>query len=315
MPVQRPVSGAARLARISDGFAGLLDALVGRSQPPPWETRDGRRVLVPDVEALELLTTVAVRRGGRSETGQLARSIDMWVAEELRRAGFDNDEVWPRRDVPRVLPREVALLLAGLPRELRERVWPHVLRNKGVAPADARVLGRAYVKQVDVLVAQWSRGPELIVSTKSMTSSFRKNLANRFEESYGDAKNLRGRYPLAATGFLFLLRSTAEMAKGTLERASDMLRKLREGADGYDATAMIVAEWSDLGDALPDKPAVKLRQDLVPDDLRDGPFLATLIDRVLERTPIDVHVRVRELREGTDLAVVEASEAEAEVPD
>jgi hypothetical protein len=312
---QRSESSEARLARISDGFAGLGDVLVGRAQQAPWVVQKGRRILVPDVEALELLTTVAIRRGGRSETGRLARSIDMWVAEELRRAGFDEDEVWPRRDVPRVLPREVALLVSGLPKELRSRIWPHVLKRKAVAPADARILGRAYVKQVDVLIAQWSRGPELIVSTKSMTSSFRNNLPNRFEESYGDAKNLRGRYPLAATGFLFLMRSTTELTKPTLERACDMLRKLREGTDGYDATTMIIAEWPDLGGAVLDDVAVKLHQELVPDDLREGPFLEALIDRVLERTPIDMHVRVRELREGVDLAVAEESETEAQVPD
>jgi hypothetical protein len=60
-----------------------------------------------------------------------------------------------------------------------------MVANKRVAPAEARVLGRAYVKQVDVLIAQWSRGPELLISTKSMVSSFRNNLPNRFEESYG----------------------------------------------------------------------------------------------------------------------------------
>lgn len=41
-----------------------------------------------------------------------------------------------------------------------------------------------------------------------MLSSYGKNLRNRFEEAYGDAKNIRGRFPLVALGFLFLVRST-----------------------------------------------------------------------------------------------------------
>lgn len=48
-----------------------------------------------------------------------------------------------------------------------------------VAPVDARVLGRAYEKQVDVVIARWDRGPELLISTKAQLSSFGKNLPNR----------------------------------------------------------------------------------------------------------------------------------------
>ena len=167
-----------------------------------------------------------------------------------------------------------------------------MLRNKKVAPSDARVLGRAYVKQVDVLIAQWSRGPELLVSTKSMVSSFRNNLPNRFEESYGDAKNLRGRYPLVSMGFLFLLRSTVVDETGTLERVIDMLRKLQVDDDAYDATCLVLAEWAD----SPGFSTVTIRNDLVPEDIRADYFLSTLIDRVLARTPIDMHVGVRERR-------------------
>ena len=62
----------------------------------------------------------------------------------------------------------------------------------------ANLLGKNYVKQVDVVMSGWATGPELMVSTKRMDSSFGKNAANRVEESYGDAKNLRLRHPQAA---------------------------------------------------------------------------------------------------------------------
>ncbi len=70
-----------------------------------------------------------------------------------------------------------------------------------MAPVDARVLGRAYEKQVDVVIARWDRGPKLLVSTKAQLSSFGKNLPNRFEEAYGDAGTceVATHSPLSAT--------------------------------------------------------------------------------------------------------------------
>lgn len=149
-------------------------------------------------------------------------------------------------------------------------------------------------------MAQWARGPEILISTKSMVSSFRNNLPNRFEESYGDAKNLRGRHPLAAMGFFFLLRSTILTDEGAFNKAVDMLRKLRSEADVYDATCLVVAEWDD----SPTTP-VKVLVDAVPADLHPSLFLSTIVDKVLERTPVDVHVLVRELRDQTHIGLEE----------
>lgn len=282
------------------------DVLAARPSASPWmHDADGSRRWEPDFEALASLISIPIEAGSESQTGRLAKAIDAWTANELRRAGFDADEVWPRLTKPRVLPRDLALYLRGLPAKERAAAEARVLANKTVAPSDARVLGRAYVKQVDVLIAQWSRGPELLVSTKSMVSSFRNNLPNRFEESYGDAKNLRGRYPLVSMGFLMLMRSTVADEPGTLDRVADMLRKLRDDQDVYDATCLVLAEWGD----PPDFDGVVIREDLVPPDLSAGAFLAGLVDAVLERTPIDMHVSVRELREHRALALDEVDEA------
>lgn len=288
-----------------DVFDSFEAAIRGRPEANPWQidAGAGSPTYLPDHELLEELIGIPVGEGRGSESGRLAKAIDAWVAHELRRAGFPPDEVWPRLTKPRVLPREVGLFLAGLPLRLQEAAYDQVLRNKQVAPSDARVLGRAYVKQVDVLVSQWSRGPELLVSTKSMVSSFRNNLPNRFEESYGDAKNLRGRFPLASMGFLFVLRSTVLDERGTFERALDMLRKLREEPDVYDSTCVVLAEWSD-----DEFDGIRLRQDAVPPDLGTATFIATLIERVLERTPIAMHVEVRERREHRELPIEEDQE-------
>ena len=51
---------------------------------------------------------------------------------------------------------------------------------------------------------------------------------------------------------------------------------------------------------------VSIRQDKVPSDLQAGRFLETMIRAVLDRTPIDFHVRARELWRGESLQVGEA---------
>lgn len=282
------------------------EVLAGRPSTSPWvHDADGVRRFEPDFDALASLISIPIEAGSESQTGRLAKAIDAWMANELRRAAFDEDEVWPRLSKPRVLPRDLALYLRSLPARERSAAEARVLANRSVAPSDARVLGRAYVKQVDVVIAQWSRGPELIVSTKTMVSSFRNNLPNRFEESYGDAKNLRGRYPLVSMGFLMLMRSTVADEPGTLDRVTDMLRKLRDDVDVYDATCLVLAEWTD----PPAIDGVTVRQDLVPADLAAGAFLERLVDRVLGRTPIDMHVAVRGLREHRELDLDESTEA------
>jgi hypothetical protein len=287
-------------------FEAFHAVVSSRPTPSPWTVDAvGARRFEPDYDALAALVAIPIAAGSGSATGRLAKAIDVWTAGELRRAGFDADEVWPRATRPRVMPRDLALYLRALPSKERAATEARILRNTNVAPSEARVLGRAYVKQVDVVVAQWARGPELLVSTKSMVSSFRNNLPNRFEESYGDAKNLRGRHPLASMGFLFLLRSTVVAESGTLDRVVDMLRKLREEQDVYDTTCLVLGEWAD----PPAHDGVIVRNDLVPEDLRADVFLTHLIGCVLDRTPVDMHVAVRERRERRDLGLEEADEA------
>jgi hypothetical protein len=284
-----------------DVFDSFESAIRARPEGNPWDAESG--AYVADYDLLATLLGIPVGDGSGSESGRLAKAIDAWTAYELRRAGFPPDEVWPRLTRPRVLPRELGIFIDRLPRALQLAARDQLLRNKTVAPSDARVLGRAYVKQVDVLISQWARGPELLVSTKSMVSSFRNNLPNRFEESYGDAKNLRGRYPMAAMGFLFVLRSTVLEEPGTFEKALDMLRKLRVESDVYDATSIVLAEWDD-----DDFSGVSIRTDAVPADLSADRFIATLIEAVLDRTPIEMHVEVRGRKEHRQLPLEEDSD-------
>jgi hypothetical protein len=222
-----------------------------RSQNPWHLTSNGAREYVPDYRTLQQLLAIPLNLAASSQSGAPALALDVWIAYELRRAGFDPDRVWPRAAVPRVLPGEISALLGGLPRNLRAQLQERLDsgRAPGVTLAAANLLGKNYVKQVDVVMSSWQTGPELMISTKRMDSSFGKNAANRVEESYGDAKNLRLRHPQAALGFFYSLRATALTREP--DQAAwliDLLAKLGREDDAYDAVGLIIPDWHDQPD-------------------------------------------------------------------
>ncbi|WP_462419004.1 hypothetical protein [Kytococcus sp. Marseille-QA3725] len=283
------------------GFEAFDDVLADAdaNAESPWQPGTPP-VFCPGLETLEQLIHIPVESQAPSQSGLYGKALDSWFAHELRRAGFDEDRIWPRADEPRVLPRPVKELITRLPKTLGEDVGRRLLGLRSVAPQDANIWGRAYTKQVDVAMSSWQSGPELLISTKAQNSSFGNNLANRFEEAYGDAGNLRARYPLAAVGFAFVMRSTVLDEPAMFERAVDMMRKLRDRGDGngYTATCLVVVDWdTDVG--------VKVLEDVVPVDLGPGQFFEAVIDQVLEAAPVTEHVLARELRLGEHLAVDE----------
>ncbi|HOW92858.1 MAG TPA: hypothetical protein PLF91_00005, partial [Mycolicibacterium fallax] len=185
----------------------LFDAIVARAtlrEVNPWQPGGG---FVPDYPTLARLLAVPLRLGAESRSGVPALAVDVWVAHELRRAGLDPDAVWPRAEPPRVVDRDVLAFIRAIPKGMGRDELLARLRDGsgGVGTASASIAGKNYLKQVDVIVSSWQTGPELLISTKRMDSSFGKNAANRVEESYGDAKNLALRHPLAALGFVYAL--------------------------------------------------------------------------------------------------------------
>jgi hypothetical protein len=278
--------------------------LEGRAPSNPWTQEGGFR---PDAELLRAL--VAEAAGTSQRSGVVAGAVDVWAAEELRRAGFPADDVWPRRTPPRVLPRDVKRLLDGaFPAEMRADVEAR-FRQPGARralPAEAHVVGRAFRKQSDVLIASWEAGIELLISTKTMLSSYQKNLRNRFEEGYGDAKNLRGRHPLAALGFLFVVG--ADIPPASLDFAIDMLKKLAHEDDVYDCACLLVFDGlGGLGE--PDDAPPEIRSDephraatpsqvdgVVPPELAPPAFFRTLVEAALERMPFEAYPDVRRAR-------------------
>jgi hypothetical protein len=300
-----------------DAFSDFDATLAGCPLTDPWRHARGEEPrYAPDHALLATLLGVPLAARQVSESGRFARAIDAWTAHELRRAGFSPDEVWPRATRPRVLSHDVALLLRKLPRGLAAEVADRLPDLAAVGPVDAKVLGRAYEKQVDVCIARWDRGPELLISTKAQVSSFGKNLPNRFEEAYGDAGNLRGRHPLAAAGFIFVQRSSVLVQEpDAYERTVDMIRKLRDPGDGsgYTATALILAGWDD--DA-PGAPAVEVVEDAVPADIAAPQFFTAMIRQVLRASPVSHHVAVRTGIERRPIPVQEAgAESGSAMPD
>lgn len=286
-----------------DSFSPFDSTLAAALLSDPWTHGPGQQpAYAPDYSLAEGLLTIPVAANKGWASGALANGVDSWLAHELRRAGFGPDEVWPRATRPRIMPRDIAVLLEKLPRVLSDEVRAKLMAMPVVAPTDAKILGRAYDKQVDVAIARWDRGPELLLSTKTMVSSFGKNLSNRFEEAYGDAGNLRSRYPLAAVGFFFVQRDTIlTQEPDAFEKTVDMMRKLRDigGGNGYTATGLALISWSD------DDPTVRVELDRVPEDVRPEQFMTKMIEQILAATSVTHHVDVRNRYERREIPVAE----------
>lgn len=317
----------------------VAEAAPGGVHTNPWvQEADGQLSFEPDYATLERLLGVPLHLKAGTQSGVPALALDVWLSYELRRAGFVPDKVWPRSSNPRILPAAVSALLNWLAGPLKTQVTQRILAKSsilGVTSSSGDILGKNYLKQVDVIMTDWSTGPELLVSTKRMDSSYAKNAPNRIEESYGDAKNLRLRHPLAALGFVFGLRSDIlQKEPKTADWLFDLLAKLGQEDDAYHATGLVLMEYGD-NVALPDShlepepegilepgpepmgedenlpaeipdtkidqviaglPKVTILHDRTPSVLSPGRFLAAMVTRVLNATPVNMHEEARERR-------------------
>ena len=251
------------------------DAAPGGEHTNPWiEGAAGEVRYEPDFDVLEKLLGVPLYLDAPTTSGVPALALDVWVSYELRRAGFAPNATWPRAEHPRILPAAIAKLLQSLKGKELEQLKARLAKPtpmKGVVSASANILGKNYLKQVDVVMSDWDTGPELLISTKRMDSSFGKNAANRVEESYGDAKNLRLRHPLAALGFVYGLRSTILTEEAKKARwLIDLLQKLGREDDAYHAVALIMIEYG--ADVAPSK------EESDAEDATDNALIAAGLD-------------------------------------
>lgn len=321
----------------------IFDRIVALAAPDgvhsnPWAVGlDGALRYNPDYDTLVQLLGVPLYLKASTQTGVPALALDVWLSYELRRAGFNPDSTWPRAVRPRILPVPVARLLSALPKNDQSRLTERLTKTDaipGVTSASANILGKNYLKQVDVIMSDWATGPELLISTKRMDSSYGKNAPNRVEESYGDAKNLRLRHPLAALGFVLGLRSDIlGKEPDTAKWLFDLVGKLGREDDAYHATCVILMEYDDIaasedgGDALetagtgvllpgPETdevevetpeidvsrvidslPSVRILIEDSPEHLSPSRFLNAMITRVLDVTPVNMHQEARRRRD------------------
>lgn len=323
----------------------VADAAPGGVLTNPWVIGvDGQLRFDPDFATLERLLGVPLHLKASTTSGVPALALDVWLSYELRRAGFVADKVWPRPVHPRILPAAAANLIKSLPGALRQQVADRVARMSsipGVTSSSANILGKNYLKQVDVIMTDWVTGPELLISTKRMDSSYGKNAPNRIEESYGDAKNLRLRHPLAALGFAFGLRSDIlQKEPKTAEWLFDLLAKLGQEDDAYHATCLVMMDYTDeeavtdtateqpagilepglepessveeIAPVLPEAsvaeiiaalPKVTILTDQIPAILSPSRFLTMMVTRVLAATPVNMHEEARARRMSAVVAV------------
>jgi hypothetical protein len=304
--------------RLLEAVDPLL-AAAAETAGSPWDRdEDGQLIYVANLDLLRDVLDVPIRFGEhkKQQGGKTAKAYDAWIAHELRCAGFPAGAVWPRPRTPRVLPNDLALFEAKLDKALevldrreaehreatgkpRGYLRPVDLRHavaalKNALPGSsaASILGRFYVKQVDVVVSAWQHGPDVLVSTKTMFSSYLKNKNNRYEEAVGEATNLRDRHPMAAMGFAYLVRTNIYEEAGAFAYIRDLLARLRKPDGPFDATMLLTAEWDD------DEPTVKEVGD-PSEQLTAGQFFADLVGTVLSNTPVTVHHGPRLLRDGT----------------
>lgn len=293
-----------------DHIVAVADTVTSPWHKPERAEHEDEREYIPDRQALHELLAVPIEQGAAQaqQSGRVAKSLDAYVAHELRRAGFPESAVFPRPYQPRVLApelREVELNVQAVLSALADyeatgngRLKPTALRSAIVrlarsmpGAADANVLGRFYTKQVDVVVADWRRGPDVLVSGKSQFSSYLNNKNNRYEEAIGEAHNLRDRYPMAAMGYAYIVRDNV-FAGGAYELLRDLLVRLRRPDGPFDATVLLVAEWDDetltLARVEDPAPALALPR-----------FFEDLLNAVMTQTPVDVHreIRLRKLGE------------------
>lgn len=157
--------------------------------------------------------------------------------------------------------------------------------------AEAYILGDFYSKQIDVAISSWRRGPDVLISTKTMFSSYRKNLKNRHEEAVGEVNSLRARHPMASMGYAYLVHKNVYDEEGAYAILCDILVRLRRRGEAFDATMLLVADWDNTA-AAPTVTGI----DQPAEELNASGFFQDIVEHAMTRSPIKEHVEVRRRR-------------------
>jgi hypothetical protein len=292
---------------------------------------------------LRLLGAVLARTDPSDvRSGSVATGLDLWAAATLRRAGLQGIRPYaaepffvgslaarsqPTFDLIDQAIRElqeltVRLTSGSVPRALRTLAGQLKRLRAEVERSTTSVLGESRKKQVDVFMAEWDRGLELLISTKTFAlavdpGDLVKNLPNRWEEFDGDLKNLRGRFPLAVIGALTILPAMA--LQGTLPAFVDMMMKLtapgRPWVNAYDRATIIVADWDQATKEFVPILNDDLDEGQLPAVLQPATFFDELLRRLFERAPVQEHQAARMAAaeaKGEDTTAIAAAAAAVE---
>lgn len=106
-----------------------------------------------------------------------------------------------------------------LAEELDSRLTRWARKTRGVhVKKEAKLLGVAKDKSVDVAVIDPQNGPLLIIGARSQMSSVGKNVPGYFEGVIGDAMALQERFPMSTHGYVYLHPLTVIKASRTMEK-------------------------------------------------------------------------------------------------
>jgi hypothetical protein len=96
------VSGTSIKAESWALFDRIVEQATAESSTTnPWRFDEVGKIYLPDYTTLERLLAVPLLLGSTSQSGIPALALDVWIAYELRRAGFEPDRVWLRAQPPR----------------------------------------------------------------------------------------------------------------------------------------------------------------------------------------------------------------------
>lgn len=291
-----------RTAKAFDAWMAFELRRAGFHGDEVWPRAEQPRVLTKDLATLHRLVASLQGRVDEAQDALNQRAVrDQLKAEKTAeraanlaaRAALPGAPMPPAPPVPQVKPSK------AVPPRVQTAI--NALARAIPSNGNANILGRFYVKQVDVGVSSWERGPDVLISGKTMMSSFGKNTKNRYEETLGEATNLRDRHPLAAMGYAFLVSEDVFGEKGAYARLQDLLLRTRRPDGPYDATMLLIVDWDEATGRLAitdplTNPKVMDQHPAV--ELDASRFFGDLLGAVVANTPVGIHQEVRELRNG-----------------
>lgn len=173
--------------------------------------------------------------------------------------------------------------------DLESRLTKWARRSRGVyVKKEAKLLGVAKDKNVDVAVIDPQNGPLLIVGARSQMSSIGNNVPGYFEGVIGDAMALEERFPMSTHGYVYLhpftvIKAGKETEKLNHARYARMYASITgRGGTDYRRTRGVFDQFAYMVVDFTTDPA-KLRDDVVVAAVPEPDLsITTFVDRMVD---------------------------------